>query len=423
MKPHPHLLLLALPLAISTARAETGGFAPTVDMSGYGTAAYTRANTDQAEFGRFNQLGGAKKSPVDGVDSNLGIQGTLTVNDWLSFTGQGLARKLATDRWGADLYWAYAKAQVNKQWSLYAGRVVAPVYMISDYRNVGFANTMIRPPQEMYSQVPFDSIDGASASYRSMLGATNLTVQFAIGNAREKLALQGTAPGSHQTIRAHAFKALNVLAEHGPVTFRLGYAQTDITLDGDPALGALTGALNGAGAGYALPQLNRLADALAVNRKKASFMSVGLALDLDDILVQSEAGKRRTQSAVPDSTSWYVLGGYRFGKFMPYVSYASLKSSNSVSNTVPAACPAGYPDACTPTLQALSAAVSGGLASGLVEQSTTSIGLRWNFSQSAAFKMQFDRVRPRHGSGLLLNATPGFNRDVTVCAAGVDFVF
>jgi hypothetical protein len=108
---------------------------------------------------------------------------------------------------------------------------------------------------------------------------------------------------------------------------------------------------------------------------------------------------------------------------MPYVSYASLKSSNSVSNTLPAACPAGYPDECTPTLQALSAAVSGGLASGQAEQSTTSVGLRWNFSQSAAVKMQLDRVRPRNGSGLLLNAAPGFDGGVTVCSAGVDFVF
>lgn len=423
MKPRPHLLVLALPLAISTAYAETGDSAPKVDISGYGTVAYTMTDTGQAGFGRFNQLNGANKSPVNWVDSNLGIQGTLTMNDWLSFTGQGLARKLVNDSWGAELYWAYAKAKVNKQWSLYAGRVVAPVYMISDYRNVGFANTMIRPPQEMYSQVPFDSIDGASVSYQTMLGETNLTLQLAAGASKEKLSFQGTTPGSNQTVKANAFKALNVLAERGPVTVRLGYAQTNITLDNDPMLNALTGALNSAGAGYGLPQLNQLADALVINGKKASFVSVGFTFDLDNILVQSEAGKRKTNSSIPDSTSWYVLGGYRAGKFLPYVSYASLRSSNSVSNTIPAACPAGYPDECTPTLQALSASVSGGLASSVVEQSTTSIGVRWNFSQSAAFKMQLDRVRPRNGNGLLINAAPGFSGDVKVLSAGVDFIF
>ena len=43
------------------------------------------------------------------------------------------------------------------------GRVGLPVFMISDYRNVGYANTMLRPPAEMYSQVPINSIDGVDA--------------------------------------------------------------------------------------------------------------------------------------------------------------------------------------------------------------------------------------------------------------------
>ena len=63
------------------------------------------------------------------------------------------------------------------------------------------------------------------------------------------------------------------------------------------------------------------------------------------------------------------------------------------------------------------------LASGITDQTTTSIGLRWNFSRSASFKMQFDRVRPKNGNGLLTNVAPGFHDDVNVFAAGVDFVF
>jgi len=57
------------------------------------------------------------------------------------------------------------------------------------------------------------------------------------------------------------------------------------------------------------------------------------------------------------------------------------------------------------------------------EQSTTSIGVRWDLYRSIALKAQIDRIQPKVGSGLLLNAQPGFHRDVTVGAVAVDFVF
>lgn len=423
MKRQLYLTAPVLALAFSAAGAARGDAGPALDWSGYGTLAYTMADTDQAAFARFNQVSGARRTPRLGIDSNLGLQGTLAVNDWLSLTGQGLARRNAVDHWGGEVYWAYAKASLGREWSVYAGRVAAPVYMISDYRQVGFASTMIRPPQELYSQVVFDNIDGASLSYRTMAGDANLTLQLAAGNTTAKLALQGVTPGSHQSIRAHAFKALNLQVERGPATFRLGYAHTGLSLEGDPQLAALTGALDEAGAGYGMPQLNQLAGALAVRRKSASFASAGLVLDLEPWLLQAEVGRRKTASVIPDSTAWYVLGGYRVRQFTPYIAFASLKSRNSVANTAPAACPDGAPDGCTPALQALSAAVSDGLAAGLVAQTTASVGLRWNVMPSAACKVQLDRVRPKRGGGLLLNAAPGMTGAVTVITAGVDFVF
>ncbi|HEX8404451.1 MAG TPA: hypothetical protein VF670_07530, partial [Duganella sp.] len=63
----------------------------------------------------------------------------------------------------------------------------------------------------------------------------------------------------------------------------------------------------------------------------------------------------------------------------------------------------------------------GGIGQG--EQSTTSIGVRWDFYRSLALKAQIDRVKPTTGSGLLLAPATGFNKDVTVGAVAIDFVF
>lgn len=420
MNKHVLILLLAMPLAISLAYAEEVD-GPAIKISGYGTAALTMADTDNAQFARPNQASGAGRTARTGVDSNVGLQANVTVNPWLSATVQGLARKDGENDFGAELAWAFAKAKVSDSFSVRVGRMGLPVFMISDYRNVGYANTMLRPPGEMYSQVPLNSIDGIDGTYQFSAGDTSVTTQLALGRTKATLA---TGPDSTVHVEGKSIVALNVVAEHGPVTLRFGRAETKLSINDSPSLNTLMGGLRAAGSGYRIAQLGALADALEVKDKKASFTSVGLGLDWNNVLVQSEYAKRKTDSYVSDSTSWYVMGGYRMGAFLPYYSHASLKADGRVNNSVPAACPAGYPASCTPTLRALSAGVDTlAYTRNQLEQTTHSIGVRWDFHRSAALKVQIDRIKPKNGPGLFVQAKPGFHGPVTVAAAAIDFVF
>ena len=420
MNKHVLLFLLATPLASSHACAEDAN-GSSVKISGYGSAALTIADTDNAQFVRPNQAAGAGRTARTGIDSNLGLQANVAVNPWLSATAQGLARKDGENDFGAELAWAFAKAKVSDSFSVRVGRMGLPVFMISDYRNVGYANTMLRPPGEMYSQVPLNSIDGIDGTYQFSAGDTSITTQLALGRTKAALA---TGPDSTVHVEGKSIVALNVVAEHGPVTMRFGRAETKLTINDSPSLNTLMGSLRAAGSGYKIAQLGALADALEVKDKKASFTSVGLGLDWNNVLVQSEYAKRKTDSYVSDSTSWYVMAGYRIGTLLPYYSHASLKADGRVNNTVPAACPPGYPAACTPTLRALSAGVDTlAYMRNQLEQSTDSIGVRWDFHRSAALKVQIDRIRPKNGPGLFVQAKPGFHGPVTVAAAAIDFVF
>jgi hypothetical protein len=57
-----------------------------------------------------------------------------------------------------------------------------------------------------------------------------------------------------------------------------------------------------------------------------------------------------------------------------------------------------------------------------MEQSTDTIGVRWDLRRSLALKVQIDRIRPK-GAGLLLHATPGFTGPVVVSSVALDYVF
>ena len=386
-----------------------------VRISGFGTGALTWTNTDQAEFARPNQQTGAKKNPTTGVDSNLGLQIDYKVNNWLSLTGQGLVRKDAQDDFGAEASWAFAKAKVSDDVSIRVGRMGMPAFMISDYRNVGYANTMLRPPLEVYSQMLFNTIDGADVTWQHTYDDTTYTAQFAVGRNKTDLISGVNTTGNR-------IKALNLVAEHGPLTLRFGRVDGRISLNGS-SLPLLVGALKQAGAAFQAPQAAQLGAELDVTDKKASFTSLGALLDWNNIVVQSEFAKRKTDSYINDTTSWYVMGGYRFGKILPYYTHAKISIDGSPNTNI--ACPAGAPAACAPTLAALAAKAAGLRYSGVGqgEEQTDSIGVRWDFRNSVALKVQFDHVRPNRASGLLTNAKPGFTSPVNVGAVALDFVF
>ena len=395
---HAIAALSAASLAVQ-ASAQEGG--PTVTISGFGTAALTGTNSDEAEFARPNQASGVKKSFRTGPDSNFGIQATVKVNDTISFTGQGLVRKNAVDNFRGEAAWAFAKFKVNDELSFRVGRMGAPIYMISDFRNVGYANTMLRPPAEVYRQVTADSFDGADLLYQHSFGDTALSVQLGGGRTTSDL-----PTGS---VQFRNMLMLHVLAENGPFTLRFGRAQADFTIKDNPRLTGLVTTLRAVG-------LASVADMMPLNDVHGTFTSIGGTMDWKNIVLQAEYAQRRTETMViHDTNSWYAMAGYRIDKFLPYYYHGNItqKSARSV---------AGLPT--VGPLAPITAAINGrdGVASAAL-QSTDAIGVRWDFYKSLALKVQIDHIKPKDGSGAFLNPAPTFTGPVNVYAVALDFVF
>lgn len=401
-----HLLAASILAALGlSAQAGTLGDG-NLSISGFGTLAAAKSDTDTAQFARYNQAVGVKDGVRIGLDSNLGLQATYQMNDWLSGTAQVLTRKNTSTSFTTDLTWGFVKARINDEVSVRVGRVVMPAFLISDYQNVGYANTMMRPPIELYGQAPLENVDGADINYQHAFGDNNLTVQAFAGTSRGKLFV-ASAGGSVAQYRAPLAGA-SVSLERGPLTVRFGHARADMHSSDLQPINQLTATLKSVG-------FAQLADDITLTTgKKMTFTSVGATLDWNNVLVQSEYAQRRAKEAVyiPQTNAWYVMGGYRFGKVMPYYAHAASKGAGSTVN-VPASLAKVPP---------LNAAVTNLLTA--AEQSSDLVGVRWDFAKSIALKVQVDRVKPKVKSGALIFAPAAGQKDsVTVVAAGVDFVF
>jgi predicted porin len=371
---------------------------PSVTISGFGTAALTSTDTDDAEFIRPNQAAGVKKDWRTGVDSNIGLQASMKVNDMISLTAQGLVRKDGIDHYRAQAAWAFAKFKANDELSFRIGRMGAPIYMISDFRNVGYANNMLRPPAEVYRQVSLDNFDGADLLYQHSFGDTSLSVQLGTG--------VGESEQPAQTVEFRKLLMLHVVAENGPFTLRFGRAQADFSVKNNPSLTGLIATLRSVG-------LASVANLMPLDDVRGTFTSVGGTMDWKNIVLQAEYAQRRTDTMlVHDTNSWYAMAGYRIGKFLPYYYHGSItqKSPRSV---------AGLPT--SGPLAPLGAGVNAAAKAAL--QSNDALGVRWDFYKSMALKAQVDHIKPKDGAGAFIKPNANFKGSVNVYAVALDFVF
>jgi hypothetical protein len=376
-------------------------------ISGFGTIGIEKTNTDQAQFVRYNQAKGVTTTPGFGTDTNLGLQANYSFNDQLSATVQVLTRLNTSTRFTPGLTWAFLKARLSDDLELRVGRTAIPIFMISDVQQVGFANTMMRPPIELYGQAPLESADGADLLYQHTFGATTVSGQLGIGSSSGKLFVPAGG-GAIANYRA-PLATLSLSAEHGPFMLRLMHLRTRFNSTNFAPLNSVVNAVTSLG----LPQLGQ--DLSLVGGKRISFSAVGLNLNWRKLLVQAEFGRRRNGEPVyiPENDAWYAMIAYRSGKWLPYYSHADVRQTG-VSVMLPPAFPAAGP--------LHDAVVTGFLT--LAQQTTNAIGVRWNVAESASFKLQVDRIRPKTKSGaLIFGPAGGLHRPITAVGVTLDYTF
>jgi hypothetical protein len=422
------ILVAALWSAVTVRAAGEDPGSAMFSLHGFGTLGVVGSDARDADFvGSVFQPNGAgyTQTWAPGVDSKVGLQLGAQFTDELSAIVQVVSQHIYDNTWRPQLQWANINYQITPDFSIRAGRSVAAAFLLSDTSLVGYTYPWIRPPPELYGELPVSNQDGISANYHLQGGAVKQTLSVAYGQTKLKIKGGGEVAGRKFLQASDAF-------ELGSLTLRIGYtslrATSDIpTLDplfagftqfgdlassyGFPTAGAQASAL---GATYALRESSAYAFSMA---------TVGASYDPGDWLLMSEWARTASDGLLQSSTAWYLMGGHRFGKFTPYLTVAQVKSNHTYD---PSIATAGLP----PPLAAAAATLNDGLTAALGEfapsQSSGTVGVRWDAMKGVDFKLQYDRVRLDGNSiGRLGNEQPGFRAgpDVNAVSLAIDFVF
>jgi hypothetical protein len=401
--------MLSFPAVLSAATPDLN---PSMfSFSGFGTLGLVHSDEANADFtpSTFKPDGAGHSHDWSAdADSLIGAQVIANFSSRFSAMVQLISEQNYDGSYWPRVEWANIKYQLTPDASVRVGRIVLASFMVSDTRNIGYANPWVRPPVEVYSLVPIASNDGIDASYRWHLGNTVQSFLGTYGATTSTLPTGGEA-------RARRQWNISDTLEFGAATLRVSYQRANLTLDG---LHTLISAFRQFGA-----QGNALADKYDPYRKPLDFIGVGAMYNPQDWFVTGEWGTSQLHSVLGESTAWYVSGGYRLAEFTPYLTYGALKANSNTSD------PGLTVSALPPALAGAGIGLNAGLNSvlgSIAAQSTASAGLRWDFVKNVDLKLQYDHTRLGAGSaGTLINLQPDFQRggSLNLFSVAVDFVW
>ncbi len=308
--------------AVKQNRSRLSDMSSRLKINGFFSSGVTLLDSEDFEFEQLNIDEDYSTSSV----TKLGIQMSFKVSDDISVTGQLVSKGI--DNYDVEAEWAYLSWDVTENFTARIGRQRTPYYMLSEYLDVGYAYPWTRPPIEMYN-LPLNNTDGLALLYDFNLGDWNFGTHAYIGEGFGDVdALEGSFRLQN--------KGISFTAETGSWTFRLGYSASEVEVasivadgagdqllngingEGDsPGLRGLIESLNGAGAG--ISQVNEL----PTDGIDTSYLSAAFTYDNGKLLVIGEISNLGVEDFIqPAGDGGYLMVGYRFGKWMPHITYA-----------------------------------------------------------------------------------------------------
>ena len=444
-----------LPLAAAALVACSGAMAGyqspdgNFTLSGFGTIGAAKTTTDDVVMNYPGQRGGATQSPSFHPDTKAAVQGTYKFTPTLSATTQVMTKFDGDGQYEPKAEWMFGKWQATPGLTIRAGRMGAPYFMISDFRDVGYANTAVRPQLEVYGQVPVSQFEGADVAYQMNIGDTTITSTLWAGDSHAKYTSALNKPSSVLDIKQTV--GLNFNADLGNgITIRVGHTRGKINVKNDAGTQLRTVVATAktafANTATAVPPYAALINAKSASldtvyqlvnpdADKATFNGIGVTYDVDNWIFNGEFTKRTTKGFISDTTGWYAQVGYRLNAFTPYVGLAKIGTDRRASNPVASNFATSTAvDGLNAYLNGIRDGVTQTLNTQKLDQKTITLGARWDVAPNIALKAQWDRTtKPEDSGGVFLSTSSELNsssaafiaakKTVHVFSLSADFVF
>ncbi|MBL1275239.1 MAG: hypothetical protein COB30_004060 [Ectothiorhodospiraceae bacterium] len=348
---------LALPFTV------TAGEIGDIQWHGFLTSS-AMVSTDGTYTGDVTNQGGAK-------DTRVGLTLSTQVDESLDFAAQ--FQGSGKDDFVMKMDWAFANYDVSENLSLRFGKIKYPVGLYNEYIDVGYTYPWIRPPEGFYNQ--------------DIIGPNLTRVAY------NGFGAQFTTYSGDNEIGVNVFGGV-VDVDDGHVNQLIG---TKITFNMEDAfrieLVANTGIME------IEPDSPRF---MMMDGERHTTYTAGFIVDMTNFMMASEFGSATMGLDMMDMTSGYVMMGYRFGDYMPHITWEQWD-------------------------------VKGGWG-----QEVLGVGIRKELTTNSALKFEVRQITPEqvqkpgfNAMGMPMMGTGGFglfsdtptDKDITIVGMAIEMVF
>lgn len=385
-------VLAAAVLAVMTGAAHAGD----VTFSGFLTVGGGVADDEDA----VGYAGYEEDDLTFDTDTVFGLQVSSAVTEQLTVTGQLVAR--GTDDYDVDAEWAYVSYAFSDSFTGRMGRLRTPLYLYSDYVDVGYAYSWLRAPREVY-YLPFNNFQGVDFVWNFPMGSLDGTVQWYYGALTDSFFNTDIQADLDTQLRGQTGLAFTL--SYDWLTLRAAYHTADLSIDAPP-----NPTVDGLAALLRFNGFNDNADRLYTVEDKGTFKQIGFTVDTGMFVAAGESVEFEVEDT-PFSIDKrkYLMLGLRFGDFLIHVTGAEIEDEAAdLASGIPVS--AGT----APLIAGLNLVANQFVA----ESETVSVGLRWDFTSSAALKIQVDDITDNK-----IDQPSDVDNDQRVIAFGISTVF
>jgi hypothetical protein len=348
------------------------------------------------------------------VDSRLGVQANYSLGSKWEFVGQIVAkRQVSGTPLSQFVQWAFVSYKPLPDLTLNVGRRTQDIFLLANYRDVGFAYPWVRPNMEYYGGLPFSTVDGLDVAWTWRTGPVNWKSRTGYGFASNT----SPAPPDDAAIKTHMDNAFSetLSAEFNGLTVKLSYQLAEATLTNFPRLDQLLDILPQVEPLLPPPQAaedREYIDRLTLNHTLSRYVGLGVMYDRDAWLIHSEISRVNGGVTVINGWHGYSSVGYRIGPVTPFVMAGRVLPKRDITPppsdwatplaaTLTPVLGASAANAAANQLQLAAFQSAQGSNLARMDQRSVSLGMRWDITAQTAMKLQWDYFHVyEDGSGL-----------------------
>lgn len=271
-----------------------------ISFAGFATMSYGKAIDNDGDLGGFTDEGEYRNFNV------LGLRMDAEMHDRVSFTVQMTADGVYN--YEPDFQWIYANINLMQYLDARVGKQRVPLFVYSDFLDVGYAYPWISPPVAVYGDGSIRAFEGLSLIYSRPMGPVDSTLQLYGGRNEETIK---TESGDEFSIDGRESMGFAWTVGYEWLQARASYYESTSTLSVNNAAFSQSTALLGAaetimGADFM--------DNLLWEEDNVYFAGLGLTMDFNEFFFIAEKTQIRKGDAsliLGDMDSWYLTAGIR----------------------------------------------------------------------------------------------------------------